>query len=487
MSKSNSGVSAHTNSGFPSDLLLELRGGPGRPKALALAQDLRAAILGGRLAAGTRLPPSRVLAAELGLSRSVVVQAFTDLIVDGYLEARQGAGTRVRGEPARAAAPPREAAPPPTGLEDALLRVPARVRLLAGLPDPQLFPRAVWARHYRAALAALPDPELGYPDSRGAEVLRRALAAYLGRVRAVLVAPEHVLVCGGVTQGLNLVCRALRRAGAKRIAVEDPCFGLHREAIALAGLEPVPVPVDEGGLDVAQLPAGVGAALVAPAHSFPTGGTLGGDRRRALVEWAARNDAMLLEDDYDAELRYDRTPVAALQGLAPDRVVYLGSASKTFTPALRLGWIAAPPQLAAALDDEKTYDDMGSSVLEQHAFARVLDKGELARHLRRIRPVYRRRRDATIAALAELFPDARRQGAAAGLHLYVTLAGDVDVRALRRAAYERGVLVEDAARHWADPADGASAIVVGYGSLPETSIRAALMTLREALVSYAHQ
>src|SRR5689334_15246273 len=204
VSKSNSGVTEQTNFGFPGDLLLELRGDPGRPKALALAQDLRAAILNGRLAAGTRLPPSRVLAAELGLSRSVVVQAFTDLIVDGFLEARQGAGTHVRGEPTRAAARVREAAEPQTGLEEALLRVPARVRLLAGLPDPQLFPRSLWARHYRAALAALPDPELGYPDSRGAEALRGALAAYLGRVRAVLVSSEHVLVCAGVTQGLTL-------------------------------------------------------------------------------------------------------------------------------------------------------------------------------------------------------------------------------------------------------------------------------------------
>jgi GntR family transcriptional regulator/MocR family aminotransferase len=250
----------------------------------------------------------------------------------------------------------------------------------------------------------------------------------------------------------------------------------------MAGLEPVPVATDAGGLDVARLPAGgAGGALVAPAHSFPTGGTLDAARRHALVAWARRHGALLIEDDYDAELRYDRTPIAALQGHAPDQVVYLGSASKTFSPALRIGWIAAPPRLAHRLDVAKRFEDMGSNLLEQHTFARLLDRGEFARHLRRVRPVYRRRRDATLAALGELLPQARCQGAAAGLHVYVRLPGDVEVAAVRRAAYRRGVLIEDAAQHWADSTGAPPAIVLGYGSLPESAIPNALAIVRDAI------
>jgi GntR family transcriptional regulator/MocR family aminotransferase len=471
--------------GFPADLLVGVHPFPGRGKALRLTQELRSAILSGRLTAGAALPPSRVLAAELRISRSVVVQAYADLTADGYLEARQGAGTRVRatnGSHAPAAVPALHDA----GAPDTLLRTAAPIRLPGGLPDPRLFPRAAWARHYRSALATLPDADLGYPDSRGAEALRLALSAYLGRVRGVATGAERVLVCGGVTQGLTLICRALRRTGARRVAVEDPCFGPHREAIAMTGLEPVPVAGDEHGLDVERLAAlDVAAVLVAPAHSFPTGSTLAPERRRALVAWARRRDALILEDDYDAELRYDRTPIGALQGHAPEHVAYLGSASKTFTPALRLGWIAAPPRLHPALDREKRLDDMGSSLVEQLAFASFVQSGALARHLRRIRPIYRRRRDATIKALAELLPQARWQGEAAGLHLHLSLPGGVDPQLLTAAALARGVLVEDAARHWADPGRARPALVLGYATLSEPAVPHAIGVLSDAIDAVA--
>jgi GntR family transcriptional regulator/MocR family aminotransferase len=425
------------------------------------------------------LPPSRVLARELGISRSVVVQAYGDLTADGHLEARQGSGTRVaapRDAPARPGGRERRPSRPASVLYDP---APA-VRLLGGLPDPQLFPRAAWLRHYRAAVTELPDAGLSYPDSLGAAPLRAALAAYLGRVRGVITEPERVLVCGGVTQGVVLICRALHRAGARRIATEEPGFQLHREAIRATGLETVPVPVDEHGLDVARLEeAGVDAVLVAPAHSYPLGSTLSGDRRRALIEWARRSEALVIEDDYDAELRYDRTPIGALQGHAPDRVAYLGSASKTLAPALRLGWVAAPPDLVLALNREKALDDMGCSATEQLALARFIAKGDLARHLRRVRPVYRRRRDESVAALAALLPEARRQGAAAGLHLHLTLPDDVDVRALRRGAYERGYLVEDAAWHWADRSQAPPSILFGYGTLAGPLARRSVATLAE--------
>jgi GntR family transcriptional regulator / MocR family aminotransferase len=473
--------------GFPSDLLVDLRREDGGGLRERLEHGLRTAIQRRGLVAGTPLPPTRVLAAELGISRSVVVDAYANLAADGYVEARQGAGTRVRldlpQEP-----PPRHA---PGGFDayDFFVRPrrpsPAgapQLRLLGGLPDPALFPRAQWLRHYRAALAELPDPDLTYPSTLGAEPLRVALTAYLGRVRGVATTPDRMLVSTGFTQGLTLLCRALRRTGARRIAVEDPCFGMHRRAIAMTGLEPVPVALDEHGIDPAALDGlDVAAVLVAPAHSYPTGATLDAGRRAALLAWARRHDALIVEDDYDAEFRYDRVPIGALQGLDPERIVYVGCASKTVTPALRLGWLAAPPQLVDALEREKRFDDMGSGLLEQLAFARFVERGDFSRYLRRVRPIYRRRRDAALAALAELLPEARAQGAAGGLHLYVTLPADVDERALARAAFERGVLIEDAAWHWAHPTQPPPSLVLGYGSVTEPAIHRALAIVAEAM------
>jgi GntR family transcriptional regulator / MocR family aminotransferase len=471
--------------GFPSDLLLDLRPGHGRGLRERLEHGLRDAIQRRRLMPGTALPPTRLLAAELGVSRSVVVEAYANLAADGYLEARQGAGTRVRPEARQ------EPAAPPAA-DDVLAARPRRgrlvgaapIRLVGGLPDPRLFPRARWLHHYRAALVEVPDPELTYPDTLGAGALRTALVAYLGRVRGVATGADRLLVCSGFTQGLTLVCRALRRRGARRFAIEDPCFGVHREAIAMAGLEPVPVPVDAHGLDPADLAGlGVAAVLVAPAHAYPTGATLGAARRRDLVGWARRQDAIIVEDDYDAEFRYDRVPVGALQGLAPDRVVYIGSASKTVSPSLRLGWLAAPRELVAGLEDEKRADDLGSPLLEQLAFGRFVDSGDFSRFLRRVRPVYRARRDATVAAVEDLLPDARRQGATAGLHLHLLLPADVDERALAVAARRRGVLVEDAAWHWARPEEAPPSLVLGYGTLAEGGVRHAIGLVAEAMAA----
>jgi GntR family transcriptional regulator / MocR family aminotransferase len=478
-----------TQDGFPSDVLVDLRPSEGRGLRERLEHSLRAAIQDGRLVDGAVLPPTRVLAAELGISRSVAVEAYANLKAYGYLEARQGAGTRVRAERGEEnGAAPRDGEPllgpdeffrrprpvPP-------LSAPA-ITMLGGLPDPALFPRSQWRRHYGAVLAELPDAELTYPSTLGAEPLRAAMASYLGRVRGLATATERMLICTGFTQGLTLTCRALRRRGAERIAVEDPCFGLHRRSIEMTGLEPVPVPVDGGGLDPADLEGlDVAAVLVAPAHSYPAGTTLDADRRCALAGWACRNDALIVEDDYDAEFRYDRLPLGALQGLAPDRVVYIGCASKTVSPALRLGWIAAPEHLVRALEREKRFDDMGSGLLEQLAFARFVDGGDLARFLRRVRPVYRARRDATIAALEELLPAARWRGESAGLHLYVELPEGIDERAVAYAAYERGVLVEDAAWHWAYRGSAPPAVVLGYGPVPEQQIRRGIGILADAV------
>lgn len=450
--------------GFPADILLALdRSEPRRLRA-QLEGELRRAVQDGRITAGTLLPPSRELARDLGVSRSVVVEAYGHLAADGYLDAHQGSGTRVR-PVARAGAhdTSADAQPGPTA------------RFVGGLPDPACFPRNEWQRNYRAALATLPDAALGYPGAVGALALREALSNYTRRVRGVVTAPERMLITAGFTQALVLLCRVLKARGVEAMAVEDPCFGFHREAISLAGLQPVAIPVDEQGIDVQRLAEhDVGAVLVAPAHSYPSGAVLSAERRSALIHWAREHRKFVIEDDYDAEFRYDRTPIGALQGLAPEHVVYAGCASKTLTPALRLGWIAAPAALVDELVREKVFDDMGTALLEQLALARFIDTGGFARHLRRVRPIYRARRDAALAALSSVLPESAPTGVAAGLHIYVQLPSWCDERRLVDSAREQGVIVEGAAWHWANPQSAPPALVLGYGAMTEPAIRRGL-------------
>ena len=427
MSGSNSDISERTNSsvpGFP-DILLALDRSGRRGLREQLQQQLRVAVQQGRLPAAALLPPSRTLARELGVARSVVVDAYEQLTADGYLGTRQGSGTRVLPT----------TKPVPT--DPTVHREPAHtVRLVGGLPDPALFPRAEWLRHYRWALNTVPNQQLGYSGPLGALPLREAVTDYITRVRGVVVRPDRVLITSGLTQAITLLCRALRNRGAEMIAVEDPGFGFHREAIANTGLRVVPIPVDDDGLDVVRLAEhNVAAVLVAPAHSYPTGAVLSPARRTALIEWAQHNDALVIEDDYDAEFRYDRAPIGALQGLAPERVAYAGCASKTLTPALRLGWVALPGKLVEDVVRQKLLDDMGTTMLEQLTLARFIDTGGLTRHLRRVRPIYRRRLDAALKAVATSLPDAVPKRVAAGLHLYVQLP-----RLVRRVAPRRHCL-----------------------------------------------
>jgi GntR family transcriptional regulator / MocR family aminotransferase len=315
---------------------LDRRAGPLHAQ---LEAQLREAVRSGRLAAGERLPSSRALAAELAVSRGVVVEAYGQLAAEGYLAVRPGAAPQVAAGARAAAARPAERAP-------ALPRYDLR----PGTPDLALFPRAAWAAAQRRALREVADADLGYPPPGGHRRLRVALAAYLGRVRGVQAAPERIVVCGGVAEAVALVGRVLRAGGARRVAVEDPSHPGTRELMGHSGLEIVPVPVDEGGVDVAAIiAAGVDAALLTPAHQSPTGVVLDPPRRAALAAWARDTGALVIEDDYDAEYRYDRHPVGALQGLAPDHVVHVHSVSKSLAPALRLGWAALPARLVAAV------------------------------------------------------------------------------------------------------------------------------------------
>lgn len=457
----------------PIELLLSVGRGSSRTLGSQIEDQLRRAIRESALRPGARVPSTRDLARQLGVSRRVVVDAYAQLAAEGYLSLRQGARPRVSTSAAAAGEGQTTAAPP--------ARRP-RFDFRPSVPDVSTFPRAAWLRSLRHALATITDADLGYGDPRGVMDLRVALADYLGRVRGVVADPDHVIVTSGYTQGLGVVCEALASAGAARIALEDPSNPEDALIAARAGLEAVCVSVDEAGTRIEELSHSLADAVVlTPAHQHPTGVVLTGERRTALLAWLRERGAIAIEDDYDAEYRYDRAAVGALQGLDPDRVVYAGSASKTLAPALRIGWLVVPPALMDAVAGQKVLADRGTARIEQHAFADFLSRGELDRHLRRMRARYRGRRDALIDALADALPEAAVSGVAAGLHVTVRLPDGDDERTIREQALLRSIEIETMNEFRPHPVDRPPALVLGYAQVPEAAIRAGVRELSEAV------
>ncbi|MET9931027.1 PLP-dependent aminotransferase family protein [Streptomyces sp. NPDC006324] len=393
---------------FGIDLHLD-RSGPGLRRGLTAA--LREAVRSGRLAPGTRLPSTRSLAADLGVARNTVAEVYADLIAEGWLAARQGSGTRVADR--TPATPERRRAPRPRE------RTRPAYDLVPGTPELASFPRAHWLRAARRALAAAPDQALGYGDLRGRVELRTALAGYLSRARGVHADPDRIVVCAGFLGGLGVLAELLRRRGGDTVAVESYGLPHHRRLLENAGCATPPLPFDDRGTLPPDGRAAADAVLLTPSHQFPLGLPLLPERRTALIEWARRTGGLVLEDDYDGEFRYDRQPVGALQGLDPDRVVYLGTASKSLAPALRLGWMVLPPTLVEEVMDAMAGRAPG--VLDQLTLAAFLSSGDYDRHVRSARLRYRRRRDALVAALAERAPGVRVSGIAAGLHAVLEL------------------------------------------------------------------
>jgi GntR family transcriptional regulator/MocR family aminotransferase len=466
-------LTALSETSQPIELLLSVARGGGRTLGAQIEDQLRRAIREGALRDGTEVPSTRDLARQLGVSRRVVVDAYAQLASEGYLNLRQGARPRVSENAAVVRAAAAESVPAPARL---------RFDFRPSRPDLSAFPRASWLRSLRTALATMTDAELGYGDPRGATVLRSALADYLGRVRGVVVEPERVVVTSGYAQGLALVCRALAAAGAKRIGMEDPSNLDDQAIVTGAGLEAVPIGVVGDGLRVDELARlAPDAVIVTPAHQQPTGVVLSRERRLTLVAWLRERGVVAIEDDYDAEYRYDRAAVGALQGLAPEQIVYAGTTSKTLAPALRLGWLVVPDSLLEAVTDDKLVADRGASRIEEYAFADFLARGELDRHLRRMRARYRKQRDALVRALADELPEAVITGISAGLHATVQLPEGSDAEAIRQEAGRRRIMVNSMSDYRAETGSDSTTLMVGYGSVPEPAIVPGVREIAEAV------
>ncbi|MFE7118001.1 PLP-dependent aminotransferase family protein [Streptomyces sp. NPDC057654] len=459
------------------DLHLDLK--PGLPLKVAVESAVRTAIRTGRLRAADPLPSTRALAAQLGVARGTVVEAYAQLAAEGWLITRQGAPARIaRGgdgggsggsggdsSPGRPAAAPAADPVPIPGPYPAA--APVRWDLRPGVPDPSLFPGRAWAAAVRAATHSGAEV-FGYGDPRGRPELRRALTDYLGRARDVLATPAQTLVTSGFADGLGLVAGALHDLGLRDIAMEDPCLDVHRTVVARAGLTVHPVPVDADGLDITALAATPArAVLTTAAHQFPMGVTLSPARRRKLVEWARRVDGYVIEDDYDGEYRFDRKPVSALQALDPARVVYGGTASKALAPAMRLGWLVLPPRLCRPVIDRVARQQ--APPLDQLALAQLIRDGHFDRQVRRTRGEYGRRRDHLVAAGLPL------TGIPAGLHAVLSVP---DEKELIVRARQRSLALLGLAPFWHGP-PRTQGVIVGYSRLPRSTVYAALDQLIE--------
>ncbi|WP_411077960.1 PLP-dependent aminotransferase family protein [Streptomyces sp. cmx-10-25] len=509
------GRSERVSAGRPAwELLLPAVGAPARRRGRALQEALREAVRSGRLAAGTRLPSTRELAADLGVSRGLVTEAYEQLTAEGYLRGERGAGTWVsgtartgdrpgaggtrgangtggtgKGEVGKEGTGRGEAGAEGTGTGGAgagrASGMPGvRVDFRPGTPDLSLFPRSAWAAAQRSVLARLPHRALGYPDPRGLPELREALAGMLARRRGVVADPERLVVCSGVAQASTLLGFVLRARGLRTVGVEDPGSPEHGRLFASTGMETVWLPLDGEGLRPGPLAAsGVRAVVVTPSHQFPSGIGWSAGRRAALLDWARTVDGYVLEDDYDGDFRYDRAPVGALQGLDPERVVYAGSVSKSLAPGLRLGWTLVPEELLGEVVERKRTMDLGNPVLDQAVLAEFVTRGGYDRQLRRCQRAYRERRDALLAALAEHLPGTGVSGIAAGLHVIarVPVRFGPPERFLARAA-GAGVALRSLEEYGtARPADGDVRLVIGYAHLTPSAIAEGVGLLAEAV------
>ena len=462
------------------DLLVALDRDAG-PLGTQIQDQLRAAIRDRRLGAGERLPSTRRLAELLGIARGTVVEVYEQLLAEGYVESAVGSGTRVAAVPSSggSAGPPGPiVSPPPSSTRP--------IDFEYGVPDLRTVPLNDWIWALSKATQTLPTTALGDDDLAGSRHLRDVVTAYHRRVRSGCATADDAVVVAGFRQGLTFTLATLARHGIRRVALEDPGPRDHELIARRAGLAAVPVPVDDDGLDVGRLrETGARAVLLTPAHQCPTGVVLGPARRRELIAWADEVDGVILEDDNEAEVRYDRQPVGSLQGLNSARVIALGSVSKTLAPTIRLGWVLAPPQFTAGIIEEKRLSSRGAPGLDQEALALLMETGRFDRHLRRMREIYRARRDVLAAEVELVFGPGRLRGLAAGCHALLHLPDGSSERAVATAAATMGVRVNPLGLYRVATQDSAAeplppALVLGFGNIDEHQIRNGIRRIAQA-------
>ena len=451
------------------DLHVDLTAASGRRAGLESA--LRAAIRDGRLAAGTLLPSTRGLAQELGLSRGTVTAAYDQLVEEGHLTARPGSGTSV------AEAPPLAPAPAPPG--------PAAARpvhdLRPGLPDVSAFPTRAWLAATRRVLTRARPEDFGAGDPQGRIELRTALADYLGRTRGVLTTPDRIVITSGYYQSVSLLSDVLRANGTGWVALEDPGHNVFRAVVQRAGLTTPALPVDAHGARVEELTERVGAVFLTPSHQYPTGVPLHPRRRQLLCGWARSTGGLIVEDDYDGEFRYDRQPVGALQGIAPEHVVHCGTASKTLGPALRLAWMVLPLHLVGTVVRAKQEADLYTETLGQLVLADLISTHAYDRHTRAARVRYRRRRELLLDRL-DTAPALTAHGVPAGLHALVTLPADgPGEEQLMSGCARHGLSVRGLSELHHDPVGRPQGLLIGFAAPSDRAYPAALDALSAVL------
>lgn len=450
------------------DLLVP--GDGGRQSGARLQEVIRTAVRSGRLPRWSRVPSTRALARDLGVARGTVVDAYAQLTAEGYLVARRGSGTVVAWAGEQSVSAPLEAR--------SIHPSPIRYDFRAGTPDLTSFPRAAWIQSLRRAIWSAPAQVFSYGDPRGRIELRRTIAEYLGRVRGVTAHPEQVVICTGYAQALALLAQVLYQSGVTAVAVENPSLRWHQALLKRCGLQAIETDVDEEGLCVDRITNGVSAVIVTPAHQFPSGVVLTPSRRAALISWARRSKHLIIEDDYDGEFRYDRQPVEALQALDSKRVVYIGTASKTLAPALRIAWMVLPTELVPLVADAKAFADRQGPPIDQLALAALIEGRGYDRHVRKMRALYRIRRDELVSLLARQVPEARLSGIAAGLHVLVTFPkGAPHDSRFADCASAHGVAIRGLS-YYATVSQGAPpSLVVGYAGVPKHHYSQGLDTL----------